>query len=168
MTRGVRGWLLLAGLLVAGAVLGLRLPELLVPVALPPLVLPTPAGDAATVIAIPLPELPDSEVLDPALDRPPLHQSRRPYQEPDTPAQPAAPPTPLDAALWGIVASDDELFAVLAERGASTGVRVRPGDVFDGWTVVSISDAAIVLQRGDRTETLRLAFGPAPGAQTSD
>lgn len=161
--RGLRAWLMLAVLIAAAASLSLRLPTLFLPVALPPLALPRTSADPPPAPAIDRPVLPGAEALEPAFERPPLHRSRRPYEEPAVPEPARAAPAPLDAALWGIVTSGDERFAVLARRGAPEGVRVREGDSFEDWRVIRIGESEVVLQRGDRTETIRLAFGPAPG-----
>ena len=168
MMRGVRGWLLFGALIAAAVAVAARIPPLLRPPHLPAPVLTAPPPEDIPAAEIVLPELPGPEVLEPAFERPPMHQTRRPIEEPESPAPPEPQPEPLDAALWGIVVSAEERFAVIAARGASAGVRVRVGDLFDGWTVESISDNEVVLHRGDRIETIRLAFGAAPSGNTGD
>ena len=96
-----------------------------------------------------------------ALDRPLFTQSRRP------PAAPAAPPSRLEATLAGVLTDGPEKVAIVVSAGVDRALRLREGDVFQGWRVARIENDAILLERGGRSERLVLTFRgtPAPAPE---
>ena len=126
---------------------------------------PSPPGEAGAVVraevtpepfSLPEPRpIPLGEVSA-ALERPLFVQSRRP------PAAPAAPPRRLEATLAGVLTDGPEKVAIVVSGDVDRALRLREGDVFQGWRVTGIEDDAILLERDGRTERLELTFRSPP------
>lgn len=160
MSRRLRDAVLLAALAGASAVFALEIARLGEPA---PLELGPPSGaaqPAADAFALDLPPPVPLAELAAALERPLFTQSRRP------PAAPVAAPSQLDAVLAGVLSDGAEKVAIVVAPGADRALRLREGDVFQGWRVERVEDEAVVLERDGRTERLVLTFrGPPPATQ---
>jgi general secretion pathway protein N len=79
-----------------------------------------------------------------------------PFVAPVATAPPAAPPERLTLSLIGTISSDTESFAILIDSGTSQVVRLRAGEAQGEWILTSVRGREVTLQKGQRTETLRL------------
>ena len=161
MSRRLRDTVLLAALAGASAFFALQIARFSEPSL--PEIGPPAAAATAEPRAFTLPEarpVPLGE-LSAALERPLFVESRRP------PATPAAPPTPLEATLAGVLTNGPEKVAIVVTGGTDRAVRLREGDSFRGWRVAKIEHDAISLERDGRTERLVLTFrgSPAPAPE---
>jgi hypothetical protein len=111
--------------------------------------------------------------------RPLFAPDRKPVPEPAAPIPPAvveapAPPPepepdeqapPIEIGnfdLLGVVSADGQTIALLRYKPTNSLVRVRQGEVVEGWTVERIGRRRIVLQQRDVKDELRL-FTPEEG-----
>lgn len=142
------------------------------PVAMPPL--QAPVANAATPDAPPV-----AAWVDVVEARPLFARDRRPQPRAAGSAKTSGPRDTLPR-LAGTVRSNDSLLAIFAPASAPTA---KPGDTADaaakpivvgrdgivaGWTVVTIADGAVTLERNGRTSTLGLTYANAPIAPRAD
>lgn len=83
----------------------------------------------------------------------------------------AAPPPPFD--LVGAVVGENARFALLRQRATNKVVRLRPGEVAEGWRVTTIGIRSVVLERDGRSDALALTstpptLPPTPAAQIAE
>jgi hypothetical protein len=62
--------------------------------------------------------------------------------------------------LVGTIAGDSDGVALFAETGSQEMVRLRTGEAHQGWILRSVHGRQVMLEKGDRKETVTL---PAPG-----
>lgn len=161
MSRRLRDAVLLAVLAAASAVLALQIARLGEP-SLPEKVRRAERTEVTPEpFRLPRPRPVPLGEVSAALERPLFTQSRRP------PAAPAAPPRQLEATLAGVLTDGPEKVAIVVSAGVDRALRLREGDVFQGWRVTGIEDDAILLERDGRSERLVLTFRgtPAPAAE---
>lgn len=105
-------------------------------------------------------------------ERPIFSPSRRP-PAPAVAAAPyvprPAPPAPVvlqrpQLSLVGTVAGDAQGFGIFVEQSGDKVVRLKTGEVHQGWTLLEVRPRDIVLQKENQTVTLSL---PAPVAASS-
>jgi len=154
---------LFLGLLVAGVALGWLIYQQLEASA------PPDDRTAAHVKALevpPLPALPEyvmaplieySEVI----DRPAFSQSRRPPAEAAGPAATVVANS-LELVLKGVIYSDGERVALFTPKAGGDVLRLAEGGSYQGWDLVKVSPAEVLFRRGEREESLELAFETAP------
>jgi hypothetical protein len=124
-----------------------------------------PRAEQAPALANPLAAL-SLDDLSATRERPLFSPTRRLPAEPPPAAPPPpvvaapAPPAPVPTlALFGIIA-DAEGARAMVRTGASKDIlRLRVGDTVESWTVARIGRTELVLQLGERTETVTL-FAP--------
>lgn len=127
---------------------------------------PSRAADASEAgLANPLAVL-SLEQLSATRERPLFSPARRlpaapvPAPAPPEPVPVAAapaPPQPAPAlALLGIIADQDGARALVRTGASSEVLRLRLGDAVESWTVAEIGRTELVLQLGDRRETVGL------------
>ena len=102
-------------------------------------------------------------------DRPLFSPSRRPPPPRRVEAPPPPPPAPEPAVqqaaapeappfdLIGSAVGEANSFVLLRKHGTNEVTRLRPGDEKDGWRVGMVSLRSVVLERGDRSESLALS-----------
>lgn len=124
-----------------------------------------PRAEQPAALANPLAAL-SLDDLSATRERPLFNPSRRlPTQPPPTPPPPPvvaapAPPAPAPTlALFGIVADAEGARAMVRTGPSKEILRLRVGDTVESWTVSRIGRTELVLQLGDRTETVTL-FAP--------
>jgi len=119
-------------------------------------------GSAHPLASLPLDKLRDT------VRRPLFEKTRRPVEPP--PPQAAAPPPPLMVApkrvadpnaltLLGVLTSDGPgtgAIALMRRNQTGQSMRLQEGDTVDGWTVVRIEAARVLLKQGDTQIALEL------------
>lgn len=162
MSRQMRDAILLAALVGASALFAVQIARYSEPSLPEPGPAAAPAAPAPASFTLPEPRPLPLDELAAALERPLFVRSRRP------PAAPAAPPTPLEATLAGVLTDGAEKVAIVLADSAERALRLREGDMFHGWRVTRIEDHAVVLERGGRTERLVLTFKGPPTPPARD
>lgn len=111
--------------------------------------------------AKPLSKLTLSELHDTV--RRPLFEKRRrpveiPVKEAPKPPPPVAPrgPDPNALTLMGVLAGEQQSFALLKRNRSGQDVRAQEGDVVDGWTIARIEPQRVILQHGSTEIALQL------------
>jgi general secretion pathway protein N len=130
---------------------------------------PQPSAPERTLSPNPLWEIPLSR-LSVTRERPIFSSSRRPpplaAAAVPKPVAPSAKP-PQDErpqlTLVGTIGSDAESFGIFVEQATKTGLRLRIGDDFQGWTLRSVQGREVMLERDQRKTILSLPQ-PSPGA----
>ncbi|SDZ89304.1 hypothetical protein [Rubrimonas cliftonensis] len=108
------------------------------------------------------PRRPGPDAFAAIAERPLFSPSRRPPAVvASAGAAPDGPPPPL--ALIGVVGGGQTRVALARTSGAQISggradetLRLRPGDVVDGWTVAEIAERAITLERGGERRSVAL------------
>lgn len=100
-----------------------------------------------------------------ALRRPPPRSEIAPQVEhasgpPPKPDEPDRPPL----ALIGVVVGDSGAIAVFVDRTNQKIVRLRRGETYAGWDLITIARREATLAKGDRAETIALKGTDAPVA----
>lgn len=95
--------------------------------------------------------------------RPPPQAVAGPVAEPVRPPTPVSLPEPLNLKLIGAVVGDSDAIAVFLDRATKGIVRMRRGDFYAGWQLISIAGREATLKNGDRTETLVILRTEASG-----
>jgi len=128
-----------------------------------------PAAPERTLSPNPLWEIPLSS-LSVTRERPIFSSSRRP-----PPPAAAAVPRPVvpsarppqderpQLTLVGTIGSDAESFGIFVEQTTKTGLRLRIGDDYQGWTLRAVQGREVILERDQRKTILSLPQ-PSPGA----
>ncbi len=124
-------------------------------------------GGAEQAPVLPVPSWPGAEAYAPVFEHPLFNPDRKPDPppveppplDPLEPAEPAAPPGPSSAGLTtlrlvGIAISEGGRVALLRREGMAEVLRLRPGDMIDGWKVQSVDRAAVTLTAEEQQYTI--------------
>lgn len=125
----------------------------------------TAQADAAPALANPVAAL-SLEQLSATRERPLFSPIRRVPAAPEPPpppvaAAPEAPPPPPTLTLFGIVMHPEGARALVRAAASNDLLRLRLGDMVDGWEVAEIGRTELVLRLGERVETVALFTGAA-------
>ena len=98
-------------------------------------------------------------------ERPLFSASRRP----PPPAASAAVPPPVPIAesrrptlaLVGVVAGEDDAFAIFLDEKTKAVVRLKRGESYSGWTLRQVHGREAALERGSESEVIAIATPPA-------
>jgi general secretion pathway protein N len=105
--------------------------------------------------------------LSAARDRPLFSRSRRPFTPPPVNVAPrivaAEPPAPR-LSLLGTVTGEDASIAIFLDQAANRPVRLRIGEVHDGWTVTGVSEREARVERDGRSLNFKMPNSPASPA----
>jgi len=112
-------------------------------------------------------------------ERPIFSPSRRPPAPAVAVTPRVEPPAPSPVvqrpqlSLVGTIVSDAQSFGIFLEDSDNNAVRLKTGEVHQGWTLLEVRPREIVLQKGDRTVTLSLppvaaTSGPVVAARDDD
>ncbi len=85
-----------------------------------------------------------------------FNRLRQPIPEVSTAPPPVPPAIAAPPELIGIVGESGRLRALLEDQSDNTRTLARPGDVFIGWTLLSIQGNTVQLQAADRHVILNL------------
>ena len=143
-------FVLLAG---AGAALGIAIYSELADNSAPEASAPPAAPQAATM---PPPEafaLPPLQSYSAVTERPLFSPGRKPAP-PELSSQPAT--NVSEFVLSGIVITDNEKVALIADAHAGSLARYREGQIVGGWKLTSIEQDRIVLERGATRQEIKL------------
>jgi hypothetical protein len=106
-------------------------------------------------------------------DRPVFSPSRRPpppvVASDPAPAPPPPPPRKQEAesppvSLVGTIASDEESFGIFLDHATKAALRLKVGEVYQGWTLREIHGREVTMEKDRETAILTL---PPPGGQAS-
>lgn len=108
----------------------------------------------------------EASLGDIVLARPVFEASRKPFVPPPPPAPSAPPPvvaevTPQprpDLVLGGILLNGGVRKALLRKRNEADGNWQAEGDILDGWTITTVSDAKVVLNK--QTDRIEIELYP--------
>jgi general secretion pathway protein N len=88
---------------------------------------------------------------------PPPKAAEAPAPEQEAPQKPAAPKAePGQFVLMGVVAGEAESIALLRYKKTGEMLRMRKGDVFDGWQLEEVEADRVVLRKDEAEEELVL------------
>ncbi|HMB77187.1 MAG TPA: type II secretion system protein N [Kiloniellaceae bacterium] len=155
--------LLFLGLLVAGVGLGWLIYQQL-EASLPPEDKAPARVKAAEIPPLPpLPEFTMAPLIEFAevTDRPAFSQTRRPPAEAAAPAAEVVASS-LELVLKGVIFSEGQSVALFAPKAGGEVLRLAEGGSYQGWDLVEVSPSEVLFRRGEREETLELAFETAP------
>jgi len=99
-------------------------------------------------------------------DRPLFSASRRPPPPATLPTQP--PPVALTEprrptlALVGVVAGEDDAFAIFLDEKTKAIVRLKPGESYSSWTLRQVRGREATLEKGNDSEVIAIALPAAP------
>jgi general secretion pathway protein N len=98
-------------------------------------------------------------------ERPLFSASRRP-PPPTVAAAPALPTPPKEPArpllaLVGVVAGEDNGFAIFRDEKTKAVVRLKRGESYSNWTLRQVQGRAATLERGSESEVIEIANPPA-------
>jgi general secretion pathway protein N len=90
--------------------------------------------------------------------RPPPPVIAAPYVPPMSPPRPSKPPEPDHPLLTlvGTLAGDNQGVGIFIKESDKTTLRLRTGEVHEGWMLRSIRGGKAIFEKGDRTATLVL------------
>lgn len=133
-------------------------------------VVPPPSASQSPLSANPLWAIPIKQ-LSVTRDRPIFSPSRRPpppvIASDPAPVPPPPPPRKKEAepppfSLVGTIASDEESFGIFLDHATKQALRLKVGEVYQGWTLREIHGRQVTMEKDRQTAVLTL---PAPGGQ---
>jgi hypothetical protein len=134
-------------------------------------VVPPPAAPARTPSANPLWGIPLTQ-LSGTRDRPIFSPSRRPpaVAAAAEPAVVRPPPRKKEIeqpplALVGTIASGDEGFGIFIDQSSKAALRLKVGEDFQGWKLLTIRGREVTMGKDERSAVLTL---PPPGGQDGE
>ena len=102
-------------------------------------------------------------------ERPLFSASRRPPPLAAAPAQPL--PAPVTApqrptlALVGVVAGEDDAFAIFLDEKTKAVVRLKRGESYSSWTLRQVQGREATLAKGSESEVIAIATPAAPSGK---